>query len=673
MDEHDLTRLATELDIGKQLPSAVYLHRSLVKEAPKALADLVFRISDALNLDELSWNVVKIHRDWPRLSFLRYPEFDTEPYPVLEHSKIVDLARKSVRDMSFIDDANPPILHRKELLVPDNYPGREEFQQITEEGESAGLYDDPRRIGFKKNWEALIASKGYEIVDARLFRTSALVTPTSPEIRRDRTAISRTQLSAPMQLLSRLGYLEGQYSICDYGCGRGDDLAILESLGVDAVGWDPNHRPEGERLPSAIVNLGFVINVIEDREERDQALTSAYALAEKALIVSAMIATDAHIAKFKPYKDGVITSRNTFQKYYDQSEMQEYIDQTLGVSSVPAAGGVFLVFKDEEFEAAYRFARYGRPRRERHRVYKRTRAEKLRTIVEENYELCEGYWAKSLDRGRWLNPGEFADSHLLVGIFGTVRNAKKALLEVFDNAELTTAEKRREEEMVFSQAMAHFQGRSPFSKLPKDLRTDIRYFFQTYRGLQQSAQTLLSSLTETEHLEADCVSLVEKLPVYLEKGKALTVPACRIGELPLKLRSYIGCAEQLIGEVQQFDLVKIHIHTGKVSVMKYKGFDGNPLPELVERVKVDLWNQRVHYYDYVDEFKPKPLYWRSYFMDMDDDRFKKQRSFDTKLDELGLAPEVPHFGFSFDQLNEILSAKGLEIRGHRFYKRAAVT
>lgn len=669
MIEEEVLQLVCGLQIGKRLPSAVYLHRSLLSEAPKPLSELIFRISNALKLSESDWNIVKVHQDWPRISYLNYPEFNSEPYPVLRSSKIIDLARKSVREMSFEDDPNPPILHRKELLVPADYPAREEFELITAEGEAAGLYEDARRIGFRKNWETLINSMGYEVVDGRLFRASAVSTNETDDIQRDRTAISRTQFSAPMQLLSRLGYLEGQYSVCDYGCGRGDDLEILDSLGVDAVGWDPNHRPEGERLPSDIVNLGFVINVIEDREERDYALRAAYNLANQALIVSAMIASDSHIAKFKPFKDGVITSRKTFQKYYDQSELKEYIEQTLGASALPAASGIFLVFKDEEFEAAYRFARYGRKKRERQRIHRQTKAEKLRQLIEENTEICDAYWAESIERGRWLATAEFSESEKLKELFGSMRKTQKALLEVFDEQELSEAEVRREEEIAFGQAMAYFQGRSPFSQLPLELKTDIRYFFGTYRDLQRKSQELLSSLTDTENIESACLQLSESIPHFIEEEKSLTLPANRIGDLPLTLRSYIGCAEQLIGNAEQYDLIKIHMHTGKVSVMSYDGFAEKPLPALIERIKVDLWNQRVHYYDYVDEFRPRPLYWRSKFMDTEEDGFKKQLSFDSKLDELGLAPDNPHFGFSFDQVQEILTAKGLEVRGHRFYKK----
>ena len=88
-------------------------------------------------------------------------------------------------------------------------------------------------------------------------------------IERERTALRRTGLSSPMQHLLRFGFLDGRYSLFDYGCGRGDDLRVLERMNIPATGWDPVFRPDARREPAEIVNLGFVLNVIEDARERD--------------------------------------------------------------------------------------------------------------------------------------------------------------------------------------------------------------------------------------------------------------------------------------------------------------------------------------------------------------------------------------------------------------------
>ena len=67
-----------------------------------------------------------------------------------------------------------------------------------------------------------------------------------------------------MQALQRHGYLDGTRTIFDYGCGKGDDIRILRHNGLDASGWDPHFTPDIPKEPADIVNLGFVINVIED-------------------------------------------------------------------------------------------------------------------------------------------------------------------------------------------------------------------------------------------------------------------------------------------------------------------------------------------------------------------------------------------------------------------------
>ena len=59
---------------------------------------------------------------------------------------------------------------------------------------------------------------------------------------------------------------------------------------------DPAFFPDETRTPADVVNLGYVINVIEDPAERVVVLAAAWELARKVLIVSARLdweATDA--------------------------------------------------------------------------------------------------------------------------------------------------------------------------------------------------------------------------------------------------------------------------------------------------------------------------------------------------------------------------------------------
>ena len=55
----------------------------------------------------------------------------------------------------------------------------------------------------------------------------------------------------------RFGYLDGQYNVFDYGCGRGDDVRGLIENNITASGWDPYFAKNEKRIEADLVNLGF--------------------------------------------------------------------------------------------------------------------------------------------------------------------------------------------------------------------------------------------------------------------------------------------------------------------------------------------------------------------------------------------------------------------------------
>jgi DNA phosphorothioation-associated putative methyltransferase len=67
---------------------------------------------------------------------------------------------------------------------------------------------------------------------------------------------------------------------------------------------------------------------------------------------------DDHTRGVIAYGDGIITSRNIFQKYYEQEELKAYIDQVLGVDAIPIALGIYFVFRDETQAETFRASRY---------------------------------------------------------------------------------------------------------------------------------------------------------------------------------------------------------------------------------------------------------------------------------------------------------------------------
>jgi hypothetical protein len=331
--------------VGKKVGMHLYLHFSALIDFDKAINIRVEKATELAGLEpEVDFNVIKLNDNGTDLSLLHYPNFFEDAFPLLKQYWSFDLGEETFRFRTYKESLNPPVLHRKELLLPKEHPRREQFAALTNEAESIGLFDEPNRIGFSREWELLLKDKGYEVRGQDLVPIGNAVTLTPDAehtsivagIQRHLTALSRTNLSAPMQTLARFGYLDGNKTIFDYGCGRGSDIRFLRENGISAAGWDPYYANENSKQTADIVNLGFVINVIEDRKERDEALKGAFYLANEWLVVSAML-EHSYTGNGTPYADGILTSRNTFQKYFSQGELGQYIEETLGVEPLPIA------------------------------------------------------------------------------------------------------------------------------------------------------------------------------------------------------------------------------------------------------------------------------------------------------------------------------------------------
>src|ERR1700747_2665487 len=100
----------------------------------------------------------------------------------------------------------------------------------------------------------------------------------SAAIQRQKTAIRRGDFSRPVKCLLRDGLVGKDRTFFDYGCGRGEDLELLAVEGVVCGGWDPAYRPDAPRQEADVVNLGYVINVIEEPRERAATLRAAWAV-----------------------------------------------------------------------------------------------------------------------------------------------------------------------------------------------------------------------------------------------------------------------------------------------------------------------------------------------------------------------------------------------------------
>ena len=127
------------------------------------------------------------------------------------------------------------------------------------------------------------------------------------------------------------------------------------------LGWDPHHAASGSRRTADVVNLGFVLNVIEDPRERLETLKWAWGFARQALCIAVIRQGGVSSAGYQPYRDGVLTSRGTFQKYFQQPRtLQDFVATATGQKPLALAPGVLVVFRDKDLEQEVLLRRHSR-------------------------------------------------------------------------------------------------------------------------------------------------------------------------------------------------------------------------------------------------------------------------------------------------------------------------
>jgi len=638
----------------KIIGGKTYLHIESLSCLDAAMAEGVTRAELLAGISrQVHFNLVRIDEVEHNISLLNYPDFFEEPFPSLRESWLVDLDRSTVSYRSYAESLNPPILHRKELLLSSDDPRREVYAALTAAAESIGLFDEPKRIGYRRQWLALVQEKGYRIDGHALVplgNDESIPDATDVQVllhagwqaSRHLTALVRYGFSAPVQSLARYGFLDGSHTLFDFGCGRGDDVRGLLENGITAAGWDPYYAPDNPIRSAAIVNLSFVINVIEDFDERLDALTRAWSLAENLLVVAVML-TNQNDPRGEEFRDGVMTHRRTFQKYFTQSEIKGFLEKVLDEEVIPVAPGVLYVFRDKDAEQRFlvdRFrSRHNRlrdpslPQQKRAQKQLLDRATDKYTTYREPLDRLLKLW---LSLGRKPDKSEVDDLVALTEGFGSLPKALRFLEDRNDPAELEQVAASRIADLEVFLAMNLFEQRKPYSRLERGLQLDIKYFFGDYAVAKARTQALLFQIANVQFIEQACRQAAEHGLGWFEAGQYLQLHVSLVEQLPPLLRVYVGCAAVLYGDYRNADLIKIHTGSGKVSLMRYDDFENHPLPRMIERAKIKLREQNIDYFAYDEKYEPPFLFHKSRYINEEFQYYPDQVAFEQKLDNLGL-------------------------------------
>jgi len=536
--------------------------------------------------------------------------------------------------------------------------------------------------------------------------------------------MTRTFLSRPVQQLLTDGLLEDGSTFFDYGCGRGGDVRRLNDLGFQAAGWDPAHAPNAPKRRAKVVNLGYVVNVIEDIRERCGALRQAWDLTEEVLVVAARLDWESGGSHGKAFGDGIVTKSGTFQKYFSQSELRSWIDAITGQRSVAAAPGIFYVFRSPAAEQRLlaHHARQGHGSRlgiaelvygqnrevlrpledwvEEHRTLPtpadlpnsneivdtfdsiRSAFALIRRVTdssrwigidlgtrrtseavfEANLEVLQPLIDFLSERGRLPHPRELPEETIINERFGSVRRAFSLVRRVTGTGRWSEFEARSSQDFLVYLALAAFVGRPKFSELPEDLQHDARDLFGSYKEACSRADKLLFGAGNQEALELACRSAAfGKLT-----PEALYVHSADMSQLPALLRVYIGCAETLTGKVENATLLKIHRLKPQVSFLLYPTFDRDPHPALAASIVGRLHDYSVSYKDFSERENPPVLHRKETFVPRDYPGREKFERLTLQEERAGLLG-VPTIG-TLAGWSSALADAGYALSGHRLIR-----
>jgi len=638
--------------VGKLLPGALYVHVSALP-ALDPLLQTYERQARQMASDPSGVTLVKFSLEKPRLSYLWYPDFDADPHPALQSSLQVNLETGKLTDRDYGNSGNPFILHRKETFVTTAYPHYGQFATLTRQEEALGLLNNPRVIGTRRAWEDRLAQFDVVFQGHTLMRRSRPLTPSPPsKIARHKAAISRNDFSKPVRLALETGLVHQTTTFFDYGCGQGGDLERMLKLGYESSGWDPYYRPDTPQIPADIVNLGYVINVIESQAERRQALMNAWALAQQVLIVAAQVLIAQGNSQIA-YGDGVITSRNTFQKYYDQEELKIYIDQVLGVDAVPVALGIYFVFRDEAQAQSFRASQF----RSRVCVPKVHLANQRFEAYREQLTPLMAFFT---DRGRLPTPEELPETETLNREFGTLRRAFQIILQATNPQEWDAISDRRRQDLLIYLALSHFSRRPKLRDLEPVVQHDIKGLFGGYQPACAAADLMLMSLGNLAVMEQRC----QQSAIGQRRPHSLWVHLSAIDSLDPLLRLYEGCASRTIGRPQDANVVKFHFRQPKISYLFYPDFDADPHPALHTSMEIDLRDLHVHYRDYDPDDNPPVLHQKELMVTNDYPLYEKFANLSRQEADWGLLDDLR---LIYDQRGwqQCLQDHCAELKGHR--------
>jgi DNA phosphorothioation-associated putative methyltransferase len=310
-------------------------------------------------------------------------------------------------------------------------------------------------------------------------------------------------------------------------------------------------------------------------------------MSRRLLVVAAQTEYAAPAKELTAFSDGVLTSRGTFQKYYSQAELRSYLEESLGTVAIPAAPGVFYLFKCEDAQHEFLANRFRRqavvPAKQMSEV-----------LFDQNQDILSPFMEALTRLGRLPGPEELPLTSVIVERLGSLKRAFALVRRVTQEEPWVQIAKRSSEDLLVYLALARFRGRPPFSKLPARTQRDVKAFEGTYKQACDNADALLFRAGDAAAIDEACRGAT----TGVLRENALLLRRDALDQLDPLLRVYEGCARALLGDVEEANVLKLHRYSGKVSYLVYDSLNGPHEPTLRLRIKVSLRTLNIEVFDH---------------------------------------------------------------------------
>jgi DNA phosphorothioation-associated putative methyltransferase len=305
-----------------------------------------------------------------------------------------------------------------------------------------------------------------------------------------------------------------------------------------------------------------------------ETLKAAWSFAQRAMCVAVMSLGKASTAGHRPYRDGFLTTRGTFQRYFDQQELRDLVQSTTGEAPLSLAPGIVAVFRDKDLEQEVLLRRRSRalfagalprpPLRERRPLEPHVR--KAREIIERVAlrdriaTTLQTLRATAISLGRLPEPEEIPTEEmeaLAAQRVTALRGIDTLRKELVGDEDFERAAETRRQDLLVHIALSQVPGAPKYKTLPRSIQADIKAFFRSHAAGLEEGRRLLFAAGDRVSVQADAEAAAAAGLGGLRAGKSFRFKSDVLPRLPSRLRVMVGCAEVLQGGVDAADFVDI--------------------------------------------------------------------------------------------------------------------